>query len=75
MPTRHVLTLTVLLLALATLVTPVTALLVPTTMNTFSKLMVATPMLLAQILTGAFSAHVIPATKETDSTVQILMNV
>ena len=75
MPMLHVLILTVRSRALATLVTPETVLLVPTMMNAFSILMVATPMLLAQTQTEAFSVHAIPVTKETDSTVQILMNV
>ena len=75
MQMQHVPILMVLLLALATLVTPATALLVPTMTNAFSIQTVATPMLLAQTQTGAFSVLVTPATKEMDSTVQILMNV
>ena len=43
--------------------------------NALSILTVAPQMLLAQTQTVAFTVHVIPATKETDSTVQILMNV
>ena len=72
---RHVLIMMVLSLALATLATPVTALLVPTMTNAFSILTVAPQMQLAQTQTEAFTVHVTPATKETDSTVQILMNV